>query len=181
VSGRPTGPHDSAHGTTHNIATDADLHDAQVSVLFVCLGNICRSPTAQAVFRRKVEEAGLGDRIRIDSAGTGSWHVGQPPDPRAQAAAKRRGLDLSMLRGRQIEPADMERFDYVLVMDRSNLRDVNRLSPGKAELFLTYADGVDVQEVPDPYQEGVDGFERVLDMIEVASEGLLAQIRKRLE
>lgn len=152
-----------------------------LSVLFVCLGNICRSPTAEAVFRRKVEEAGLADRVQIDSAGVGSWHVGQPPDPRAQEAATRRGLDLSSLRGRQIEPADLERFDYVLVMDHSNLRDVNRLSHGRAELFLTYANGSGAQEVPDPYQGGEEGFERVLDLIEEASEGLLAEVRARLQ
>lgn len=151
-----------------------------LSVLFVCLGNICRSPTAEAVFRAKVEEAGLAERIRVDSAGTGSWHVGQPPDRRAQAAAERRGLDLSTLRGRQIAREDMDSFDYVLVMDGSNLREVERLAPGKAERFLAYAGGAAEEDVPDPYAGGEEGFEHVLNLIEAASDGLLQDVRRRL-
>lgn len=154
-----------------------------VSVLFVCMGNICRSPTAEAVFRARVEEAGLVQHILMDSAGTHDYHIGDPPDTRTQHAAQQRGYDMSALRGRQVEAADFSRFDYVLAMDRANLAILQRLCPNDAEghlgLFLEFASRHVQREVPDPYYGGTDGFERVLDMVEDASEGLLQHIRKQ--
>jgi protein-tyrosine phosphatase len=155
----------------------------KVSVLFVCMGNICRSPTAEAVFRNYVGKAGLLERLRIDSAGTHDYHVGDAPDARAQQAAKRRGYDLSPLRGRQVEAQDFFRFDYVLAMDNQNLVLLERLRPGDAQshlgLFLEFSESHDEWEVPDPYYGGTDGFERVLDMVEDASKGLLQHIRQQ--
>lgn len=154
-----------------------------VSVLFVCLGNICRSPSAEGVFRQVVENAGLGDRVRIDSCGTGHWHVGKAPDARARAAAARRGIDISGLRARQFQESDLAGFDYVLVMDRQNLEDVQLVweqSGGtRPELFLYYGRSAH-EEVPDPYYGGEQGFETVLDLIHDASEGLVAHLRKML-
>ncbi len=154
-----------------------------VRVLFVCLGNICRSPSAEGVFRTLAESSDLAGRIQIDSCGTGSWHVGKPPDPRAQAAAARRGIDISGLRARQLEAVDLDRFDYVLVMDRQNLADVRDIwhQNGGTEpvLFLQYGCSGQ-EEVPDPYYGGEDGFEQVLDLIHQAGEGLLSDIRERL-
>jgi protein-tyrosine phosphatase len=154
-----------------------------VRVLFVCLGNICRSPTAEGVFRTVVERAGLLQHIEIDSAGTHAYHVGEPPDARAQAAAQRRGVDLSGLRGRRATRVDIERFDYILAMDEENYQNLQALSPQglehKIRLFLEFAPQRPEREVPDPYFGGEGGFERVLDMIEEASEGLLAHLRER--
>ncbi len=151
------------------------------SVLFVCLGNICRSPTAEAVFRVHAERSGLGNRLAIDSAGTGSWHVGHPPDRRAIAHAAKRGYDLTPLRARQVGPADFERFAWILAMDRANLRELEALRPqgfsGQLGLFLDVAPELGVREVPDPYYGGREGFERVLDLIEHASEALLMRVR----
>lgn len=155
----------------------------KVSVLFCCMGNICRSPTAEAVFRHYVEKAGLEDKIDIDSAGTLDYHVGDAPDARAQQAAKQRGYDMSNLRGRQVEAGDFMRFDYVLAMDNTNLVTLERLRPSTAQshlgLFLEFAERHDGWEVPDPYYGGGDGFERVLDMVEDAANGLLQHIRQR--
>lgn len=154
----------------------------KVSILFVCMGNICRSPTAEAVFRHYVENAGLSEHIHIDSAGTHDYHIGAPPDARTQRAAEQRGYDMSGLRGRQVEAADFERFDYVLAMDQANLAILQRLaqqSGGKPRLFLEYAKHHREREVPDPYYGGAEGFERVLDMVEDAAEGLLQHIRER--
>lgn len=155
-----------------------------VSVLFVCLGNICRSPSAEGVFRKVVEDAGLAGKIRIDSCGTGHWHVGKAPDTRAQAAAAKRGIDISGLKARQIEEADLAEFDYVVVMDRQNLADVQGIwedttGGTRPELFLSYGKSSH-KEVPDPYYGGEQGFETVLDLIQEASEGLLAHLRERL-
>ena len=154
-----------------------------VKVLFVCMGNICRSPTAEAVFRARVEEAGLGQHILADSAGTHDYHIGDPPDMRSQRAARLRGYDLSALRGRQVELSDFARFDYVLAMDHPNLAMLYRKCPQthhqRLGFFMEYASRHEEREVPDPYSGGADGFERVLDMVEDASEGLLAHIRKR--
>ncbi len=154
----------------------------EVKVLFVCMGNICRSPTAEAVFRARVEEAGLAEQIRIDSAGTHDYHIGEPPDARTQRTAAKRGYDMSKLRGRQVERADFSRFDYVLAMDSANLSILERLRPRDAAshlgLFLQFAERRAEREVPDPYYGGADGFERVLDMVEDASDGLLRHIRK---
>ncbi|MCG8905679.1 low molecular weight protein-tyrosine-phosphatase [Pseudomonas sp. DP-17] len=154
-----------------------------MKVLFVCLGNICRSPTAEGVLRHKVRAAGLEDRIEIDSAGTGDWHVGKAPDARTRAAALRRGYDLSSLRARQVSLADFSRYDLILAMDNANLRDLKHLrgSGGKAELdlFLRRYE-LEIDEVPDPYYGGEDGFERVLDLVERACDGLLTEVRGRL-
>ena len=152
-----------------------------IRVLFVCLGNICRSPTAEGVFQNLLSEQGMEKRVLVDSAGTGSWHVGNPPDPRAQEAALRRGIDLSGLRGRQVSHHDFSEFDYILAMDNSNLIDLKTMSPSqhreRISLFLEYADDFTESEVPDPYYGG--GFDLVLDMIESASRGLLTDIRNR--
>ncbi len=153
-----------------------------LGVVFVCLGNICRSPSAEGVFRGLVRSEGLAEHITTDSAGTGSWHIGDPPDGRAQAAALRRDVDLSDLRARQFKAADFERFDYVLAMDEANRRDMARLSPpgldDRLRLFLDFAPQLGQREVPDPYYGGDGGFEDVLDMIEAASRGLLEDIRR---
>jgi len=147
------------------------------------MGNICRSPTAEAVFRNYVEKAGLGQKIVIDSAGTHDYHIGDPPDKRTQRTAIRRGYDMSNLRGRQVEVADFERFDYVLAMDEANLTILQGLRPANTQshlgLFLAFAGHHSASEVPDPYYGGAEGFERVLDMVEEGAEGLLKHIRKQ--
>jgi protein-tyrosine phosphatase len=151
-------------------------------VLFVCMGNICRSPTAEGVFRQRVREAGLEQRITIDSAGTHDYHIGKPPDRRAQAAAAGRGYDLSGLRGRQVEKRDFDEFDYILAMDAENLTNLNRIKPAghkaQVRLFLEFARDHALREVPDPYYGGDQGFEQVLDMVEDAASGLLQHILK---
>lgn len=150
-----------------------------VRVLFVCLGNICRSPTAEGVFRHLVQREGLDGEITIDSAGTHAYHIGEPPDSRAQAEARRRGIDISTLRGRQARPGDFDRFDYVLAMDGENHRNLMAICPDgredKLRMCLDFAANAERREVPDPYYEG--GFDRVYDMIEDAAQGLLADIR----
>ena len=155
-----------------------------VSVLFVCMGNICRSPTAHGIFRRLVEQEGLAEYILIDSAGTHAYHVGKPPDERAQATALKRGFDLSDLRARQAAAADFEQYDYVLAMDCENHEILASLCPAGYEerlsLFLDYAPDLGIREVPDPYWGGEQGFEQVFDMLEAASLGLLEEIRSRL-
>lgn len=146
------------------------------SVLFVCLGNICRSPAAEGVFRDLAERAGLA--VTIDSAGTGAWHRGNPPDRRMMAAAKARGIDLSAQRARQVDTGDFYMFDHILAMDASNLADLHDLAPPDAtaevRMFLDYGAGGDV---PDPYYGGDDGFEHVLDLVTEASNGLLRHLR----
>lgn len=154
----------------------------KIGVIFVCMGNICRSPTAEAVFRHYVENAEMSGHILIDSAGTHDYHIGDPPDARAQRAAQQRGYDMSSLRGRQIGAEDFERFDYVLAMDHANLAILQRLaqqSGGNPHLFLDYARRHAEREVPDPYYGGAEGFERVLDMVEDAAQGLLQHIRQQ--
>ena len=146
-------------------------------VLMVCLGNICRSPTAEAVLRQRLRVHGLHDRVEVDSAGTGDWHVGDPPDARSQRHALRRGYDLSGQRARRISEADFQRFDLLLAMDESNLADLERLKPDKARAELRLFAAV---EVPDPYPGGVQGFEQVLDIVEQASEALIGELRARL-
>ncbi len=149
-------------------------------ILFVCLGNICRSPTAEAVFRKLVEEAGYQDEFEIDSAGTSAYHIGEAPDRRSQAAARRRGYDMSGLRARQVTPADFEYYDLILAMDNNNLRELVSQCPQslrpKVRLFLEYGQRFHEKEVPDPYYGGKDGFDHVLDLIEDASRGLLASL-----
>jgi protein-tyrosine phosphatase len=151
--------------------------------LFVCLGNICRSPTAEGVFRRLVIEQGLEAQIEIDSAGTHGYHIGSPPDPRALQAARERGIDISGLRGRQATADDLQRFDYVLAMDRENLENLREICPRghehKIRLLLEYAPQRPEREVPDPYFGGASGFDRVLDMVDEAARGLLEEIRRR--
>lgn len=151
------------------------------SVLFVCLGNICRSPTAHGVFEHLVAAQGVAERFLIDSAGTAAYHVGKAPDPRTQAAARRRGYALEHLRARAIEPDDFDRFDYILAMDAANLRDLRTLCPrgyrGHLGLLLDFAEGSRQREVPDPYYtRGEQGFEEVLDLVERASLGLLRHL-----
>ena len=156
----------------------------KLSVVFICTGNICRSPTAEAVFRARAEKTGLLRHLHIDSAGTHDYHIGEAPDMRSQRAAARRGYDMSMLRGRQVGARDFSDFDYVLAMDSANLAILQRLRPRDAAahlgLFLEFATRHREREVPDPYYGGAEGFERVLDMIEDAADGLLAQVRGRL-
>ena len=151
-------------------------------ILMVCLGNICRSPTAEAVLRAKLAAAGLGERIHVDSAGTGGWHVGEPPDRRAIVHGKRRGYDLSALRGRQVDPADFERFDLVLAMDEDNLTDLEADCPPehrpKLRLLMDFAPPGHGRVVPDPYSRGPESFEQVLDLVEVACDGLVAQLAR---
>jgi protein-tyrosine phosphatase len=152
-----------------------------VSVLFVCMGNICRSPLAQGVFENILRREGLEDEVFVDSAGTGDWHVGSPPDTRAQRSAGLRGHDLGAQRARQISTEDCDHFDYVLTMDEENYSTVSALCQGSAVVrpFLEYAPDSPVREVPDPYSGGPDEFEHVLDLVEEASEGLLDDIRER--
>ena len=151
-------------------------------VLFVCLGNICRSPTAEGVFRKTVQSRGLDARFEIDSAGTGDWHINSPPDQRARRAAARRGVDLDALRARQISAADLAAFDYLIAMDRDNYADLQRLAGAqhqhKVHLFLSFSAGAERDEVPDPYYGGAQGFDQVLDLIERASSDLLDHIIK---
>ena len=151
-----------------------------VRVLFVCLGNICRSPIAQGVFENVLRREGLEDEVSVDSAGTGTWHVGEPPDQRAQRSASSRGLDLSTQRARRIAPEDCETFDYVLTMDEENYRAVASLCRGSAVVrpFLDFAKDAPESEVPDPFYGGSEGFEHVLDLVEEASEGLIEDIRE---
>ncbi len=154
-----------------------------VKVLFICMGNICRSPTAHGVFERKVLQASLAQRIEIDSAGTHAYHVGEPPDKRAQATALNRGVDLSSQRARRVKKADFDHYDYVIAMDNDNLANLLEICPrtqrNKISLFLSYSSDVDEEEVPDPYYGGPKGFERVLDMVESAADGLLSDIKEK--
>ena len=153
----------------------------KISVLFVCMGNICRSPTAEGVFKHMVEEKKLTHRIITDSAGTHAYHTGEPPDRRSQEAAERRGYSLAGLRARRVAAADFANFDFVIAMDQPNLVTLRERQEDDARaqlrLFLDFAESSE-REVPDPYYGGAGGFERVLDLVEDASQGLLAHIRK---
>lgn len=154
------------------------INKEKFSVLLVCMGNICRSPTAEGVLRSMLEQAGLGGRVLLDSAGTHAYHVGEAPDPRSRRAAARRGYRLDSLRARQVEAADFERFDLILAADRQNLRELKRLCPPmlqhKLDLMLAPLGRAD-DEVPDPYYGQGDGFERVLDLLEEAGRGWIAR------
>lgn len=155
-----------------------------IGVLFVCMGNICRSPAAQGIFEYQLAEAGLADRVRVDSAGTHAYHVGERPDARMQSAAARRGYDLSTQRARHVQTEDFTRFNYVLVMDQANYETLHarRLPPQKVstiQFLMSYAPESGVIEVPDPYYGGSEGFERVLDLVELACTGLIEEIRHR--
>lgn len=155
-----------------------------MKILFVCLGNICRSPTAEGVMVGMVKRAGLADEIELDSAGTGGWHVGESPDPRARAAARSRGIVLESL-ARQVTPEDFKRFDLIVAMDRSNASNLERIAPDeqsreKIHLLREFdpaSSGERDLDVPDPYYGGANGFEIVLDQVEAACEGLLARVR----
>lgn len=152
-----------------------------IKVLFVCMGNICRSPTAEGVFAQLVKKNNLNNKIHIDSAGTHAYHVGEQPDHRSQEVAKKRGIDLSGLRGRQVISNDIIEFDYVLAMDNENYENLLNICPdgyeSRISLFLSHASDLDVDEVPDPYYGGNSGFDYVLDITEEASKGLLYKIR----
>lgn len=155
----------------------------KVNVLFVCMGNICRSPTADAIFRHQVKAAGLGQEIKVDSAGTHSYHIGHSPDERAQGAALKRGYDMHDLRARSVEAEDFSRFDYILAMDNDNLSILEERCPPqykhKLALLMQYSEKHSADdEVSDPYYGGKQGFENVLDKVEAASEGLLEHIRQ---
>lgn len=155
----------------------------KINVLFVCMGNICRSPTAHGIFEALVAAQGMGQQIFVDSAATHDYHIGNPPDRRSQEAASLRGVDLSSQRARQIEPVDFERFQYVIVMDEHNLQRVRSLRQAQndqqLQLFMRFASRWNEREVPDPYYGGEHGFERVLDMVEDAAEGLLAHLKQQ--
>ncbi|MBK8455161.1 MAG: low molecular weight protein-tyrosine-phosphatase [Thiofilum sp.] len=158
---------------------------AKIKVLMVCMGNICRSPTAQGVLEAKLVQRGWQHYVFVDSAGTHAYHTGSPPDKRSQQAALRRGIDLSEQRARLVNELDFAEFDYVLAMDMHNLQYLQRTIPAmykaKLRLLLSFAPQLpEFAEVPDPYYGGENGFERVLDLIEEATEGLLADIEQRL-
>jgi protein-tyrosine phosphatase len=151
-------------------------------VLFICLGNICRSPTAEGVLRHLVAKEAPDLSIEIDSAGTADYHIGAPPDSRSQRAALRRGIDLSGLRARQVTQDDFSRFDLILAMDRDNLRELQAMKPGDShaalKLFLEYAPELNLHDVPDPYYRDASAFEEVLDLTSAASRGLLAKLKE---
>jgi protein-tyrosine phosphatase len=153
----------------------------KVSVLFVCLGNICRSPTAHGVFQGMVDNSGFAETIAVDSAGTGDWHIGHAPDQRTAQVAATKGYDLSQLRARLVTGDDFEQFDYIIAMDRSNLNDLKAMQPanynGFLGLFLDFTEQQAYSEVPDPYYGGEDGFELVFNLVEEASHGLLQHIQ----
>jgi protein-tyrosine phosphatase len=153
-----------------------------IGVLFVCTGNICRSPSGEGVFRALVEKEGLSDRFHIDSAGTSGWHVGEPPDKRSQAAALERGFDLSQQKSRRLVSDDFYTFQYLLAMDRGHQQAMLRLAPpgrdSRVHLFMRFAGLPDIDDVPDPYYGGVHGFDHVLDLIEKGCQGLLATIKR---
>jgi protein-tyrosine phosphatase len=152
-----------------------------LKILFVCLGNICRSPTAEGVLRHLLSEEGDGLHVEVDSAGTGDYHLGEPPDKRSQSAAKHRGIDLSALTARQVTGRDFDDFDLILAMDRQNLRDLQAMKPpgsrAQVRLFLEYAGEPGASEVPDPYTGNARDFERVLDLVTAASRRLIERLQ----
>lgn len=161
-----------------------DSRAPDLSILMVCMGNICRSPTAEGVLRHKLRQAGLQQRVRVDSAGTIASHAGEPPDPRSQSHALRRGYQLADLRARQVQAADFERFDWLLAMDQDNLAYLRSACPephqAKLKCLLEFAPHLGRSEVPDPYYGGPAGFDAVLDLIEAACDALVQQVRAEL-
>ena len=157
--------------------------DTPVNVLFVCTGNICRSPSAEAILRHKAAQAGLADRLRIDSAGLGEWHLGHPPDPRARDAVEARGYPMGDQTARAVTPRDFERFDYVIAMDEGHYAKLRETCPQGARervrLFLAFAPQTQRNSVPDPYYGDRGGFDRMVDLIEAGTDGLLAEIAER--
>jgi len=155
-----------------------------IKVLFVCMGNICRSPTAEGVFRQFLRQQGLDGRVEVDSAGTHGYHVGELPDPRTQRAAAARGYDLSNIRARKVAPEDLEYFDLVLAMDQNNMEVLRRMCPpelaNRLRLFMNYAKNFDDDEVPDPFYGLGHGFDLVIDMVEDASSGLIDALLEKL-
>lgn len=155
------------------------------SVLLVCMGNICRSPTAEGVLRKLIRINGLGNIVEVDSAGTHGYHVGEAPDARTQRAALARGYNLSQLRARKVARQDLDYFNLILAMDKSNLDNLRRMAPPEAldriKLFMDYAKNFDDEEVPDPYYGLGHGFDLVLDMVEDAAQGLVEEIKKKIE
>ncbi len=155
----------------------------KVKVLFVCMGNICRSPTAHGVFQHLVNENGLAEQIEIESAGTHAYHVGEMPDKRARDIAQQRGIDLTYIRARKVDESDFARYDYILAMDNDNYELLEQACPqqyqSKIHLLLSFAPAHPLTEVPDPYYGGKKGFENVFDMVELASRGLLEDIKHR--
>lgn len=163
---------------------EAARSKAMVKVLFVCMGNICRSPMAEGVFRRMLEGVGLVEQVYVDSAGTHSYHIGAPPDSRSQATALSRGVDLRNLRARRVVAADFVEFDYLLAMDRANYRDLlaacqDAKLQSRIRLFMDFAPALPEREVPDPYYGGPTGFERIMDLVEEGAQGLLLHLRER--
>ena len=160
------------------------MTESRFSVLFVCMGNICRSPTAHGVFLAKLTQSPWANGVQVDSAGTHAYHVGEPPDKRSQAHAFKRGYDLSRLRARQVSITDFEHYDLVLYMDDNNAEALRAMCPAhmqpKLKLFTSYGQRFNSPHVPDPYYGGDSGFERVLDLVEDASDGLLAAIAQQL-
>ena len=163
---------------------DADKEQKRVGVLFVCMGNICRSPIAEGVFRRLAAQRGLINRLRIDSAGTHDYHCGEPPDRRAIQYARRRRYEIEKLRARKVSVEDFSSFDWIVAMDRTNLRELEALRPadyqGHLGLLLDFAPEMGVREVPDPYYGSLEGFDRVLDLVEPAIAGLLERVAAEL-
>lgn len=157
---------------------------AKVSVLFVCMGNICRSPTAEGVFRQHVADAGLDENVHADSAGTHAYHTGNRPDHRASEAAERRGYSLAGLRARRVNPMDFEIFDFIVAMDEENLFNLREMADdehhNKIRLFLEFSESAGLREIPDPYYGGSSGFEKVLDLVEDASQALLNSVKDKL-
>ena len=157
--------------------------DRPVNVLFVCTGNICRSPSAEAILRHKAERSGLAERLRIDSAGLGEWHLGHPPDPRATDAVAARGYPMGDQTARAVEPRDFERFDYVIAMDEGHYAQLSDMAPaaakGRVRLFLEFAPHAGRKSVPDPYYGDTRGFDAMVDLIEAGTDGLLAEIAER--
>ncbi|HML91640.1 low molecular weight protein-tyrosine-phosphatase [Methyloceanibacter sp.] len=169
------------------MATHETRHPGAIRhrLLFACLGNICRSPMAEGVFRRVAEDAGQAHLFEIDSAGMGDWHKGQAPDHRAQKAALSRGVDISGQSARKVELEDFEEFDLILAMDGSNISDLYEIAPHaarhKIRRFLDFAPHLDEDDVPDPYYGGEEGFDHALDLIEAAAKGLLAELARERE